>query len=258
MAIYNPPPTATPTTHHTTHETGGADALTTVNAGIVNTGTLPDAQLSTNIPRLNAANTFTTDQVVSYAGPARWNFVDTVQAANSRNFVVVNTAQQFYLTAALDNSTGVSPSGLILDRAGNAKIGADLYEKTRTTPIGHWIDVPFNAANFSGQGGLVWTVTGAQVTLNRYTLVGKTLVWTLRVENSTLSGTMTTALSLQVPSPYTLARLPLNLVYVYQTAGAVATLMASDSTTLGLTRVDAATYSAGGFYLRGTITLEIA
>src|SRR6185436_17135522 len=42
-------PSAALPAHHTTHETGGTDALTTLSAGILLTGTLPDARLSNTI-----------------------------------------------------------------------------------------------------------------------------------------------------------------------------------------------------------------
>ena len=48
-----------------------------------------------------------------------------------------------------------------LTGAGSTTPGAsgDIYEKGRTTALGHWIDVPFNAANFSVlTGSGTWTV----------------------------------------------------------------------------------------------------
>jgi hypothetical protein len=51
--------------HAATHETGGADALTTLSADVLLTGTLADARLSTNVARKDLANTFTLAQTVN-------------------------------------------------------------------------------------------------------------------------------------------------------------------------------------------------
>src|SRR4030095_10686131 len=53
-----------PPAHHATHEPGGTDALTALDAATLTSGTLPDARLSANVPRLNANNTFTGDQAL--------------------------------------------------------------------------------------------------------------------------------------------------------------------------------------------------
>ena len=55
-----------------------------------------------------------------------------------------------------------------------------LYEKGRTTAMGHWIDVPFNAANFAGYRLTDWTVVaGESHRESLYSLIGKTLHWNL-------------------------------------------------------------------------------
>jgi hypothetical protein len=66
--------------------------------------------------------------------------------------------------------------------------------------LGAWMDVPFDAANFSGQGGMTWAVTQAQVLQNRMSRVGNTVTWNLVIASSTLSGVPGTQLTLKAPT----------------------------------------------------------
>jgi hypothetical protein len=134
------------------------------------TGAIADARLSANIPRLASQNQFTTHQYLVYAAP-QWIFWDSAQATDQRAFRLTTSGQQFAVRAANDAMTTDVASPLSLDRSGNAKIGADLYEKGRATPLGHWLDVPFNAANYTADTGTVGAIT--QLTY-AYALVGRT------------------------------------------------------------------------------------
>ena len=53
-----------PRLHHATHEPGGSDALTNLDAGIL-TGTVPDARLSSNVALRGFRNTFTQVQTIA-------------------------------------------------------------------------------------------------------------------------------------------------------------------------------------------------
>ena len=229
MPIYNPPPTAVPSAHHTTHETGGTDVvaaidgsvitsgavaaarggtgtttgLTLLNASNVTTGTLPVAQLPANVARTDAANIFTGNpQVLSSASPGI-NLTDTSQAANLRIFYIQNTSQGLYFRA-FDDTLSPVINPLFLTRSGDAAIARDLYEKGRTTPMGHWIDVPFNAANFTATAG-TWTVTAGNVLMNAYTLIGKTLYWVILIAASSVSAT-TPDLRITLPAGLSISR----------------------------------------------------
>jgi hypothetical protein len=164
-------------------------------------GTLPDARLSANVPLKNASNVFTaTPQEIGTATPElRWR--DTSAPAGSRLFRWVNYAQLFEAHALDDTAATVLATPLSLRRSGDVVIGQNLYEKGRTTPIGHWTDVPFSAANFTASAG-TWTI-GTVIT-NRYTLIGKTLVYVLAVQICTISatpGTLTMALPPGLTTP---------------------------------------------------------
>jgi hypothetical protein len=187
---------AAPAAHHVSHEPGGSDALAALSASILTSGTIPDARLSSNIPRLDAAPTFTAPYHDVTASAPLVGITDTSQAANQRRFQFYNQGQFLSVGAALDNTTFVSPINLTLNRLGDCQVGHDIYEKGRTTPMGHWANVPFAAANFAANsGGGTWTVGSAAVITNRYSLVGKILFWNIYVSwfsgANTIAGTVT-------------------------------------------------------------------
>jgi hypothetical protein len=70
---------------------------------------------------------------------------------------------------------------------------------------GVWQNVAFTAADFAGFSPMTWTVTSGQVSLNSYTLIGKTLIWSLVLAGSTLGGTASGRLELKVPAGLTVA-----------------------------------------------------
>lgn len=56
---------------------------------------------------------------------------------------------------------------------------------------GPWTAVPFNAANFGATGGGTWTMAAGSVVNNRYTLIGKTLIWLVYLAPAgTVAGTV--------------------------------------------------------------------
>jgi len=84
-------------------------------------------------------------------------------------------------------------------RAVSSKVqfGADgsIKERGRTTALGEWITIAFNAANF-------WAgVTAGMVPVNRYTLIGKTVIWQIQISGAPGPGA----------TPYLLLTNPANL-----------------------------------------------
>jgi hypothetical protein len=55
----------TPSAHHTTHETGGSDAITSLSGVVITSGIIPDARLSANVALKNIDNNFV-DQTMSH------------------------------------------------------------------------------------------------------------------------------------------------------------------------------------------------
>ena len=154
----------------------------------------------TGVARGDAANTFTQVQTIQAAGAPTLYFNDTSQPANARVFQVADYSQTFIVQALNDALSSVLSVPLTLTRAGDAMVGHDIYEKQRATPIGGWIAIPFNAANFSGYSGSTWTVAAGNIGSNSYCLIGRTLIWTLWISGSTLSGTPSQYLMLTLPA----------------------------------------------------------
>jgi hypothetical protein len=90
-------------------------------------------------------------------------------------------------------------------RTDRAVLSSTMTERARTVPMGEWIAVPFSAANFTGAGAMVWTVNAGNVQTNRYTLIGKTLIWTVYINASTLSGTADGQIGITIPGGFTSA-----------------------------------------------------
>jgi hypothetical protein len=98
-----------------------------------------------------------------------------------------------------DAESAVTATPLTLTRSGNAAVWGDVYEKNRAYPMGHWNTIPYNALNFTGSGSMIWTVqAGDQVTF-QYTTIGKTVFVLLQVNTSSVGGTLSTALNVNIP-----------------------------------------------------------
>jgi len=162
----------------------GYVTVTTGTGVLGSTATIPAAGLPPTIAYTDRANTFTQNQILQKPAPVL-TFYDTSQPANLRVFHAYGGTQRIAFNATNDDNSG-AVEVLNFTRLGDAYIRRDVYEKQRTVPLGHWYPVPFNAANFAG---MTWSgLTAAQVTVNQYSLVGRTLLWTLAVENFTLAG----------------------------------------------------------------------
>lgn len=210
-----------PAAHHLTHETGGSDVITKIDGASITTGTVPDARLSANVPRLNAINTFTAGQMQSGAPPTL-DWINTAQAVGSKALRIINNGTSS-LIYSMNETNGAAAGGtpnLMLDRNANVQVGADIYEKGRATPMGHWINYPWAASNFTAFGGATWTVESGDVIALRYTVIGKTLVLQIFL----------TATSLSVASPYLYITMPGGFTAATATSG-INAMVASEGST---------------------------
>ena len=64
---------------------------------------------------------------------------------------------------------------------------------------GAWTAVPFNAADYTGNVGMLWTVIEANVIDFRYKVEKKTMSVSFYGQNMTIGGTPSTILSLRIP-----------------------------------------------------------
>lgn len=178
-------------------------AAQTINGNLTVTGT------GGNVALRDAANTFTLAQTLSMVSP-QLNFIDTSQVANSRLFQAYNGSQELVF-AAMNDAASTTSGAAKVNRSGDFFISRDYYEKGRTTPVGHWIDIAFSASNFGATGG-TWTVASGNVLRNSYCLIGKTAYYMLRVVNSTISAGCS---SLNIVLPFTMAAVQDGPAYYY-------------------------------------------
>lgn len=68
-------------------------------------------------------------------------------------------------------------------------------------PVGEWVDVPYDAANFTADGGTtpLWTVDESDVLCFRYSLLGKIVLIQVTIGTSSVSGSGPTELRIQMP-----------------------------------------------------------
>jgi len=194
---------------------------TPLDASQLLSGTVPDARLSSNVARRDQANTFLAPQTLTQANP-HLVLTDTAQPAEARVFRLINTAQVFLVEALNDAETVVQAQALVLNRGGDAQIGRDVYEKGRTVPLGHWAAIGYAPDLFSGLEA-AWTVGAAQVLVNRATLVGTTLTWSLVIAAAPLAAPVS-ALVLVIPFGRQAATLydgPTRVAYLADASGVV-------------------------------------
>lgn len=79
-----------------------------------------------------------------------------------------------------------------------------IYERGRTTPLGEWTSVAFNAANYTAPGGS-WTVASGDQSVLAYSMVGKTMTLVFTINTSTVAGGPV-QLNLAIPGGFVSAR----------------------------------------------------
>jgi hypothetical protein len=153
-----------------------------------------------NVAQKHVDNNFTSNQTISKNLPTLI-FNDTSQGVNLKKWGIVPAAGNLYIQSETDTGVGLINT-LSLIRDGDLVVAKDISEKARTTPMGHWIGVPYNAANFNSAG--TWTVEAADMALNRYTLIGKTMIWQLQINTSSLN-VATGQLNCVIPGGFTIS-----------------------------------------------------
>ena len=126
---------------------------------------------------------------------------------------------------------------------------------------GGWSTPGFNAANFTGSGGMTWTVAGGNVGTYAYTIVGKTMTVAFGLTATTVGGTPGTSLFNAIPGGNTATKQVNGTFYgldnlVRQMGWLV---VAAGSQVISLNKVDASVWTAstGQTYAWGEITFEI-
>jgi len=167
--------------HAPVHNTGGNDPITALAGEVITTGTVADARLSANIPRLNVVNVFTQnnefqgevktkDIKLQHPLQAEFTYVCDAAPTDTRRWRIINgVSGNIRFQTQKDDQTPLNDV-LTLQRNGDIQVLRDIYEKNRTVPIGHW-------TNFTP----VFSIVGGTVTTNalnhaNYTIIGKTMI----------------------------------------------------------------------------------
>jgi hypothetical protein len=202
-------PTIPTSPHHATHETGGTDAIVALDGSVINSGTVADARLSSNVALENVTNVFTQNQTINKTSPII-DIIDSSAPPNSKVFRVINTSQLLIIQATDDALSTVSGQ-LIMNRGGDFVAGNRIFERARSFPIGEWNDIPYNAANFASDTG-TWDVPVGSVGVHCYSVVGKTMTLMASLTTTTITGTPS-QLWLFMPAGFSLNR---SVAVVYQ------------------------------------------
>ena len=172
--------------------------------------------------------------------------------------MIVDT-QRWYLDCIDDAETVHQTRAITMTRGGDVQVWRDLYEKQRLTPVGHWVDIPYNPAQY-GATGATWTVEAGDVLINRYALIGKTLCWAVQIQTSTLSAD-TSLVQMLLPAGLLVGGTGMNGVCkahdgTWQHADVTA---AAGSNVVGALKVNFSAWVAGAhhFYLYWTLVFEV-
>ena len=133
---------------------------TPLNATNATSGTLPDARLSANIPKLNVANTFVSEQLFTFnsgSGTAGIKLDDPVVSGQHYRLILHESVFKVY---------GWNGTLLSVDYNGDVRALKGFWEAGRAAGMGHWV-----------KSDLVPYAWGGYMTGNLwYTLIGKTMI----------------------------------------------------------------------------------
>jgi len=144
-------------------------------------------QIDASCAFVASPNSFTgRPQFLTHVSAPDLTFQETGRPVDQRAFRIVGTGGVLKVDA-LSDAGAILATPITIGRLGNVVVQGDISEKNRAVPLGHWIDIPFSAANFTSDIGS-WTV-GTQYTYT-YSLIGKTITMALYV-NGTIAGNPT-------------------------------------------------------------------
>jgi len=161
--------------HATTHNTAGNDAITSISGGIITSGTVADARLSTNIPLKNVTNVFSQDQQIVKGAPTL-AFEDTSQVVDAKKWRIYSSGQNLNFQSVNDAVT-VEQGLFNIKRNGSIYTYGTITERARTTPMGEWIAYTPVWKEYNGTPVAIGngTLTG------KYTIIGKTVFFSIQM-----------------------------------------------------------------------------
>ena len=101
-------------------------------------------------------------------------------------------------TAMVDDD-GSGTTGTVINNAWKQ----EFYDQidAQIVPLGVWTAAPYNAGDFTASSG-TWTVDAGDVSVLRYTRIGKTLTVAINLANTTTSAA-TSVVNIKIPGGYT-------------------------------------------------------
>jgi hypothetical protein len=118
-----------------------------------------------------------------------------------------------------------------------------------------WVVVPFNAANFTGTGGMTWTVTAGNVFRFAYQVTNKTCLVSVYLNGTAIGGTPAIELRITLPA----GLVPVSTAGTTAAAGTPAVVVANLSTTyLSIFKIDSSAWASGALGMQFTFPFEIA
>lgn len=197
----------------------------------------------------------------SAAGNAIASWSTTRTGNNLATLAPVDATQQWTVTSSsgitllrLGNSITVGgagvTSGTLIDHlqlTNPAALDAGHYAYSRSVKEGEWAAISFAAGTFTGNNAMTWTVDSGDVAFNRYTVIGKTLIWEFYYQNTSVGGTPSTILQVTIPTGFTFASAshtsPL-AVAIDNGAAVSAYVQVVDGTHLGILKTDGTAFAA--------------
>jgi len=160
-----------------------------------------------------------------------------------------------------DDGTGTT--GTILNNAAKTQLYDQIdgaLAQVAPAADGQWVATPFNAAHYQAAGGGTWTVDGGAVIVNRYTIIGKTMIWSLYLSwfsgGNTIAGAVTSAL-ITIPAGKIGSTFTFHRQYGVP-GGAIADVeVTGQGSYIQITPTAGGNIPAGAFGLICTITFEI-
>ena len=161
---------------------------------------------------------------------------------------------------SIAGTTGSLSSTLAV--TGAATFASTITERGRSTPMGEWNAVSFSAGNFTSNPSGKWDVDSGDVLLNRYSMVGKTMTWTVRVTATSVTDTTATELRIAIPGGFSGAQASFTRTGFFQEATAALddTFVAVSTTYVYVSRVLGGVFAntTNGTAFGFTISFEVS
>lgn len=164
-------------------------------------------------------------------------------------------------TPSVDDD-GSGTTGTVLSDAFFDQIKAYIDDSIAVI-VGPWTDVPYNAGNFGASGSMTWTVDAGDVLMNRYLRLGKTVIWSVYLFTTTIGGTASNQLRINLPIvAATAAKTQFNAAATYIGDGGAnvpGIIDTGGGTYITISKQNLANYTiaANGCHLAFTLILEI-